>query len=452
MLKQMALASLFILSGCADFWNSYQVINPDGGGVAEDMTSVPDLAPQVCAPGSGSFSRNGDVFVSCCDDDTAKSSKNLQLTVEEAQRVSSSPTIVIGCALPRQLSPAKLQTELITNEESLLQAITKNVTIDGQGCSLDATNGGNQQRHFLVKSSGSLTLKNIKLMNGKATSIPPVVVGQTRNLSSLAPQNPISSGMACGGAILAFGPVTLDRVYLTNNIASHMKYAAGGALCLSNTNLKMVNSVIYDNSAVSANMSGSVKGAGAYLYSSNATVEHSSVIKNSNVMPAGSIFNGAAFYFDDENSPGAVGTFKFSSKNSLFVNFYAKNYTIQNNQTQNYAIRFSCQMLATEPSVDEALLNNVYDDVLYVKACSIGFVPTPTAKSSDIAIKYTGTDWAEPSGTQTQISPNGMWDDAFRLKASLDYCNKIPSDYFGIARIPSSGKLCMPGAVESRTR
>lgn len=451
MLKHMALASLFILSGCADFWNSYQVINPDGGGVAEDMTSVPDLAPQVCAPGSGSFSRNGDVFVSCCDDDTAKSSKNLQLTVEEAQRVSSSPTVVIGCALPRQLSPAKLQTELITNEESLIQAITKNVTIDGQGCSLDATNGGNPQRHFIVKSSGSLTLKNIKLMNGKATTIPPVVIGQTKNLSSVLPMNPVSTGMACGGSILAFGPVTLERVYLTNNSASHMKYAAGGALCLSNTNLKMVNSIIYDNYAMSTNVSGSAKGAGAYLYSSNATIEHSSVIKNQNVMPAGSIFNGAAFYFDDENTPGSVGMFKFSSKNSLFVNFYAKNYPVQNNQTQNYAIRFSCQMLATEPSVDEALLNNVFDDVLYVKVCSAGTMPTPTAKSSNIIMKYTGTDWAEPSGTQTQISPNGMWDDLFRPKSDLDYCNKIPRDYFGNSRIPAPGKPCMPGAVEPRT-
>lgn len=452
MLKHMALASFTLLCGCSDFWTSYMVINPDGG--IEDLGSAPDLAPVVCAPGNSSFSQNGDTFVSCCDDNTANSSKNLQITIEEAQRLSSNPMVVIGCANPRQLSIAKLQSELVANEEALFPIITKKVSIDGQGCTLDAQNGTNPQRHFLVKSTGSLSLKNMKLINGTAKTIPIVSTGLTSNLSSVSPQNPSPTMMACGGSILAFGPVSLERVYLTNNKASHAKYAAGGALCLAKTSLTLKNSVIYNNSADSQNTGGSAKGSAVYLYSSSATVEHSSVINNQNIMPTNSSFAGAAFYFDDENVPGTSGDFKLVAKNSLFINYQAREYKTMGNQTQNYAVRFSCQMMNTESLARAALLSNGFDDALYVQQCVSGALPKATAISSDIGITFSGEDWAAPAGSQKQISPGaypGLWDSKLREKSDIQYCRIHALDFFGSSRVLSTGQSCMPGAVEPRT-
>ena len=428
MLKHIALASLPLLFGCSDFWVTYQLLD---AGSAD--ASFEDMAIDPCASRTVAYSQQGNIFTTCCYiDNSALSGKNVQATIVAAQASSSTDvTVRIGCPEPRQLPLEKLSSSAPLGEESMLPAITKKVTVDGLGSTLDAQG---KERHFFVGANASLTLKNIKLINGIARTIP-----DFNRWSPLAEAYPSPTNMACGGAVLSFGPLTLENVWLSENTATHAKYAAGGALCLGSTNLTMRNSIIYNNNAESGNTNGFVKGAGAYLFLSSATVNNSTVLQNTNKIPTNTTFSTAAFHFDDFPTKQPTVPMTFVSKNSLFVNFYSRDFTGIANTTQNYAFHFSCHMGTP------ALGTNVYDEALFTPTCQM----KPTGSSSNLMMKYTGNAWPAPSGSQTTISPNnGMWDSAMRDLSNVDACLASGKDFFGS---PRPNTKCMPGAVEPRT-
>ncbi len=427
MLKHIALASLPLLFGCSDFWVTYQLLD---AGSAD--ASFEDMAIDPCASRTVAYSQQGNIFTTCCYiDNSALSGKNVQATIVAAQASSSTDvTVRIGCPEPRQLPLEKLSSSAPLGEESMLPAITKKVTVDGLGSTLDAQG---KERHFFVGAGASLTLKNIKLINGIARTIPdPTRFPLAENVTN-------QTLMACGGAVISFGPVTLENVFLSDNTATNGKYAAGGALCLGSTNLTMRNSIIYNNNAESGNTNGFVKGAGAYLFLSSAIVNNSTVLQNTNKIPTNTTLSTAAFHFDDFPSKMPPTPMTFLSTNSLFVNFYSRDFTGIANTTQNYALHFSCHMGTP------ALGTNVYDEALFTPTCQM----KPTGSSSSLMVKYTGNAWPAPSGSQTTISPNnGMWDSAMRALSNLDACLASGKDFFGS---PRPNTKCMPGAVEPRT-
>ncbi len=431
MLKHIALSSLPLLFGCSDLWTTYQLVD---AGTSSDAASA-DLAPDLCAAGNIAYTQKGNEYTTCCFiNNSGLSGKNLQISIADAQSSTfTDVTIKIGCSEPRQLPLEKLSSVAALGEESMLPAITKKVTLDGLGSTLDAQG---KERHFFVGASASLTLKNIKLINGIARTVP-----EPNRWSALAEAYPGPTNMACGGAVMSFGPLTLENVYLSENAATHGKYAAGGALCLGSTSLTMRNSIIYNNTATSSNTSGFVKGAGAYLFLSSATVNNSSVLQNTNIIPTNTTLSTAAFHFDDFPTKPPTVPMTFVSKNSLFVNFFSRDFTGVANTTQNYALHFSCHMGTP------ALGTNAYDEALFPSVCK----NPPLGTSSGLMIKYTGNAWAAPSGSQTTISPNaGSWDSAMRDLSNLDACANSGKDHFGNLR-PTDGRKCMPGAVEPRT-
>ena len=305
-----------------------------------------------CTSRTVAYSQKESVFTTCCYiDNSALSGKNIQTAISDAQASSyTDVTVRIGCPEPRQLPLEKLSSSAPLGEESVLPAITKKVTVDGLGSTLDAQG---KERHFFVGGNASLTLKNIKLVNGIAKTIP-----DFNRWSPLAEAYPSPTNMACGGAVLSFGPVTLENVFLSENTATHPKYAAGGALCLGSTNLTMRNSIIYNNNTESGNTNGFVKGAGAYLFLSSATVNNSTVLQNTNKIPLNTISASAAFHFDDFPAKTPPTPMTFSSKNSLFVNFYSRDFSGSGSTTQNYAIHFPCHM------GNPPLSTNAYDTEL----------------------------------------------------------------------------------------
>lgn len=429
MLKHIALSSLPLLLGCSDLWTTYQLVD---AGMSSDATFA-DLTPDLCAAGNIAYTQQGNEFTTCCFiNNSGLSGKNLQTAIADAQSSTfNEVTIKIGCPEPRQLPLEKLSSTAPLGEESMLPAITKKVTVDGLGSTLDAQG---RERHFFVGANASLTLKNIKLVNGIARTIP-----DSNRWSPLAEAYPTPTNMACGGAVLSFGPVTLENVFLSENTATHTKYAAGGALCLGTTNLTMRNSIIYNNNAESGNMNGFAKGAGAYLFLSSATVNNSTVLQNTNKIPTNTTLSAAAFHFDDFPTKTPTIQMIFVSKNSLFVNFYSRDFTGSGSTTQNYALHFPCHM--SNPS----LSTNVFDEALFTPTCQM----KPIGSSSSLMVKYTGSAWPAPSGSQTTISPNaGMWDAAMRDLSNLDACLASGKDFFGN---PRPNTKCMPGAVEPRT-
>lgn len=428
MLKHITLVSLPLLFGCSDFWGTYQLI--DAGSSSD--ASFEDMMLDPCTSRTVAYSQKESVFTTCCYiDNSALSGKNVQTAISDAQASSyTDVTVRIGCPEPRQLPLEKLSSSAPLGEESVLPAITKKVTVDGLGSTLDAQG---KERHFFVGGNASLTLKNIKLINGIARTVP----DPTR--LPLAESVTNQTTMACGGAVISFGPLTLENVYLSDNTATHTKYAAGGALCLGSTSLTMRNSIIYNNNAESGNTNGFVKGAGAYLFLSSATVNNSTVLQNTNKIPLNTISASAAFHFDDFPAKTPPTPMTFSSKNSLFINFYSRDFTGSGSTTQNYAIHFPCHM------GNPPLSTNAYDEALFTPTCQM----KPTGSSSSLMVKYTGGAWPAPSGSQTTISPNnGMWDAAMRDLSNLDACLASGKDYFGN---PRPNTKCMPGAVEPRT-
>lgn len=429
MIKHIALSALPFLFGCSDFWGTYQLL--DAGSSSD--ASFEDMVVDPCTSRTVAYSQKESVFTTCCyTDNSALSGKNVQAAILDAQASSyTDVTVRIGCPEPRQLPLEKLSSSAPLGEESLLPAITKKVTVDGLGSTLDAQG---KERHFFVGTNASLTLKNIKLVNGIARTIP-----DSNRWSPLAEAYPTPTNMACGGAVLSFGPLTLENVFLSENTATHTKYAAGGALCLGTTNLTMRNSIIYNNNAESGNTNGFTKGAGAYLFLSSATVNNSTVLQNTNKIPTNTTLSAAAFHFDDFPTKTPPIPMTFVSKNSLFVNFYSRDFTGSGSTTQNYALHFPCHMS------NPPLGTNVFDEALFTPTCQM----KPIGSSSSLMVKYTGNPWPAPSGSQTTISPNvGMWDAAMRDLSNLDACLASGKDFFGN---PRPNTKCMPGAVEPRT-
>lgn len=433
MLKHMALASFTLLCGCSDFWTSYMVINPDGASVEDGATADGSVTPGCT--GDKSYIQTGDTFTTCCYVNNSElSGDNVYRTIQDAQLQGiASPIIVIGCPEPRELPVRSLASGGALGEESALPIIVKKVIINGNGSALNANK---KNRHFLVTTQGSLTLNNLTLKNGLATSAPE---GASWPLLMASGQR---ANMACGGSILSGGDVRLVNVLLTANAAQHDMFAAGGAICMGNSLLEMENSIIYDNAANGTGQTGKAKGAAAYLYKGSAKVVFSTILQNTNSSNVTSSA-AAAFHFEEAGS-SVIGS--FASKNSLFVNYFADMYPMQSS-TINYAINFSCTLGLTKAMLPSVLSSTAYDDVVIVETCG----KTPVPLNSGIGIKWTGRKWLAPAGDLMEISPGAMWDGAFRLKTEKSLCSTYPKDFFGLSRVLSSGQSCMPGAVEPRT-
>jgi hypothetical protein len=123
--------------------------------------------------------------------------------------------------------------------------IDKNVTIDGQGCVIDANS---QMRIFNIASGVEVVLENITFINGKDAT--------------------------WGGAIMCTGGLTVKNCRFINNTAS-----AGGALFTTAQHVDVKDSVFKNNSA---------SGAGGAMVTGDNTIITGSLFQN-NTAPAGSI-------------------------------------------------------------------------------------------------------------------------------------------------------------------
>lgn len=435
MRKHIALASIAFLFGCSDLWTNYTVI--DQSAAQDGGDPFADAGTAGCTPDKA-YVQNGDTFTTCCYvSDSALSGSNVYKTIEAVQQQNiANPTIVIGCPEPRELPVLNVASSSALGEDAALPIIFKKITIDGNKCTLDAQN---KKRHFLVNTQGALVLKNLTLKNGYAAGVPEG--GNWPALSSDAALQ--GNKFGCGGAILSGGPLRLENVELTKNLAEHGVLAAGGALCLGSTSLEMVNTIIYDNRVngygAMNNSNGIGRAAAALLYKTSAKIVHSTVLWNTALSQVSSVY-AAAISFD----PGSLGSnAKFVANNSLFVNYRADYYK---NGEINYAILFACSSGLTKSSVGTMLASNVFDDVLVAETCAT----LPGSVSSGLGISWTGTKWPEPAAGQVMISPVATWDTAFRSRSDASYCSSVPADFFGKART-GAGVICMPGAVEPRT-
>src|SRR5439155_17894431 len=90
-------------------------------------------------------------------------------------------------------------------------AITSSLTIDGPGANQITVSGGNATRVFSVSGSNSVTIDDLTIANGLATTTGPAVFG--------------------GGLLNDGAAVTLSKVVFVGNQAGDgTSYAGGGAL------------------------------------------------------------------------------------------------------------------------------------------------------------------------------------------------------------------------------
>lgn len=405
------------LSGCSDYWYTYHVLdsNADAG---------TDAAVSACLSGEPYEFVDG-VYKTCCDpNDKVKSASNLQKTIELTQATpdSTSVTIKLGCSVPVQLTLQKLASTTAAGEGSMLPIIARETIIDGNGSTLDA---GLNERHFLVKPNVGLTLKNIKLIRGRATAIPDATSARWPICVEGGPKLPADA--SCGGSILSFGRLTLDKVFITESRSENPTVAAGGAICIAGSKLTLKNSIIYGNTSVSADAGSRVEGAGIYLLSSDAEFTFSTILSNlNNTKNTGSA---AAIQFTG-------GSQKiFTNNNSLMVNYYA--FATNNNQTANYALLIPCGLTAN------GLSTAAFDKMLKPPTCPGSLM----GYGSSLNISGTGADWPSPSMYPAVISPSGTFDGVLIKSTDPASCASAGADYFGNTRKASG---CMPGAVELR--
>lgn len=429
MRKHMALASMALLFGCSDLWTKYTVIDPnaaqDGGG------TLADAATPGCTP-DRAYVQNGDTFTTCCYvSDSELSGNNVYKTIRDAQQQNiANPTIIIGCPEPRELPVQTLASSTNLGEESALPIIDRNVTIEGNKCSLNALG---KNRHFLVRRSGSLTLKNIKLLNGMAVSNPAASTGWPPSMADSL----TSTDGACGGAVLTFGPLTLENSIITESKSVNRQKARGGAICIagpetvSNVKLTLKNSLLYNNEASVIETTNPAEGAAAYVFNASVELVHATILKNLNTTKNNQTPRSAALQIFNRTTKQT-----FVATNSLVINSSA--WSTNPNLSANYAFSAKC----VYDSIDKL----VYDDKLWDTDCNAGTVAAGYRSNIFTTIPI-NADWPLPSGTQNQISPGGAWDSTMRTYSDLATCGNAGIDYFGNKR-PSSG--CMPGAVEPR--
>lgn len=414
MTKNIAMCSLALLVGCSDFWGTYEITDNADAGI------VPDLLGSTCERMEPYELIDG-VYKTCCDpNDTAKSEINLQKTIDQVQKLSGTaePTVKIGCETPRQFTLRRLSADTTIGETAMLPLIMRSTIIDGSGSTLDA---GLVDRHFLVKPGVSLTLKNMKLIKGRATSIP----DPTRWPAATDGAVKTTADAACGGSILAFGRLTLVNVFITESRSEHSMLAAGGAICTSGATVALNNSILFGNSAVAQN-SGRAEGAAAYFYATNADLYSSTILANINNT---TVANGAAaIQFVSAQSK------QLNSYNSLMINYYSLA-TLQN-ASANYAIYLGC-------GASTNIVSTFAFDKMLKGSCMGGATGVP----SSLAISNTGQDWPAPTPGPTMISTSIALDGKLQLTTDAGVCKAAPLDYFGLPRKASG---CMPGAVELR--
>lgn len=416
MLNKFCFVSLvaFALSGCSDFWNTYQVIDgvPDAG---------PDMRLPPCQRGEAYDLIDG-VYTTCCDpNDNAKSALNVQKTIEQTQTlgVASPINIKIGCETPREFQLLALASSAPLGESSRLPVISQEMIINGNGCTLSARG---EDRHFLVKPNVALTLRNMKLSGGIALTVP----DPNRWNIPLEGNPKLPTDAACGGSILSFGRLTLENVYLTDNKADHEFLAAGGAICIIGAKLTLKNSIVYMNTAISKATIGRADGAAVYINNGDADFTFSTVQANFNQTKY--VSGGAAIHFAAANGR------TLTNSNSLLVNYYVSGNI--SNATANYAILLGCGM-STNLTPGSA-----FDKMLKAGNCPSGY----TGVVSTVVNKY-AADWAAPTAYPLTISPNAVFDPALQASTDPTGCATAGPDYFGN---PRKATKCMPGAVELR--
>ncbi len=151
--------------------------------------------------------------------------------------------------------------------------IQQNVTIYGNGSTMQLDTNASPMRFFHVMPGASLTLVDLTLTGGIAAPSPygegdggAIYNEGTVNLQNVTILNCQAQGetnsFALGGAIFNLGSVTLTNVYLTNNYALHgggvYQWADGTAVSLETTNSIFSNPESDDDLSATATNSGTV--------------------------------------------------------------------------------------------------------------------------------------------------------------------------------------------------
>lgn len=179
-----------------------------------------------------------------------------------------------------------------------LPQVTSAITIEGNGSTITHSSAGSI-RLFAISNTGNLTLNDLTLSNGKATSDAGggavLNAGGTLTINDSTLSGNDGTGSNGGGAITANGgTTTINTSTLTNN---HAKSGpGGGGIHVNNTGTLIVNdSTISGNSADIQPSGGGTSGGGisvGYSGSNNVTINRST-LNNNTANSGGALFLGS---------------------------------------------------------------------------------------------------------------------------------------------------------------
>jgi Domain of unknown function (DUF4347)/Beta-propeller repeat len=162
--------------------------------------------------------------------------------------------------------------------------INSDVTINGTGADRLTISGNNNSTVFNL-GSGSVTLNNLTIANGRSTVAGGGIMqngGTVRINNSVITNNDGSFGWLGGGIYQSAGSLTLVNTTVSNNIGGYR--GGGGIGSMDNTSLVLINSTIVGNRADNADY-----GGGGIFTSGNATLVNTTISGNSTNTSGGGI-------------------------------------------------------------------------------------------------------------------------------------------------------------------
>lgn len=195
--------------------------------------------------------------------------------------------------------------------------INRTITIDGAGHIID----GNYSVRIFNVTNGTLTLKNIKLINGNATYGGAIYNNGTLNVINVTFTN--NNASANGGAI--FGSSKVNMTIADSTFINNTANGTGGAVCNSIGNITITNSIFTENS---------VNYHGGAIYSNhNVTVINTTFNKNK----AGR-FGGAISSNSMITTINSTFTNNTAGKQGGAIESTEDSFAINSNFTQNSAV------------------------------------------------------------------------------------------------------------------
>jgi len=168
--------------------------------------------------------------------------------------------------------------------------ITDDLRVIGPGAALIAVDGNASDRLFFVNDFNirvsNVTIQGLELRDGKTTSAGGAILSD-ENLTLI--QDVIDANQAAGGAIVAYGKLTIKKSTISGNSSSS---DSGGVFFGGGGTLTVKKSVISDNSATGSG----VRGGGLFVDSGTATVSNS-VISGNTATGGGGLFSNFAVNF-----------------------------------------------------------------------------------------------------------------------------------------------------------